>query len=148
VAHGDAEWLLSHKIIEGKFCAKDYLSLLQTSVVPILKLNYANNFFFQQDNCSVHKAKLITNFMAKSNIKVLKWHAKSPYLNIVENIWEQLSNDIYDGPQFKKIANLKDKINETIFRFNSTKRNKLLELYDIIRSRLCTVLLKKGNICN
>ena len=60
--------------------------------------------------------------MAKSNIEVLEWPAKSPDLNIVEKIWEQLSNDIYDGPQFKKIANLKDKINETIFRFNSTKK--------------------------
>jgi len=51
--------LLSHKIIEGKFCSKDYLALLQTSVVPIIKLNYGNKFVFQVDNCSMHKAKLV-----------------------------------------------------------------------------------------
>ena len=132
--------LLSHKIIEGKFGSKDYLSLLKTSIVPILKLNYGANFFFQEDNCSVHKAKVVQHFMSESKIKVLEWPAKSPDLNIVEDIWEQLSNDIYDGPQFKKKCQLIERINETIYHFNSMKRNQIMALYDTIRQRLITVL--------
>jgi len=139
--------LLSYKIIEGKFDSKDYLALLKTSVVPISKLNYGMDYFFQEDNCSVHKAKIIQNFMNTSKINILKWPAKSPDLNIVEDIWKMLSNDIYDGVQFKKISDLKEKINDIIFHFNSTKREKIQALYSTIRKRLCTLLMKHGNLC-
>jgi len=140
--------LLSHKIIERKFCSKDYLSLLKTSIVAILKLNYGANFFFQEDNCSVQKSQVVQYFMFESKIKVLERPAKSPDLNIVENIWEQLSKDIYDGSQFKKKCQLIERINETIYHFNSMKRNQIMSLYDTTRQRLCTVLLRNGNICN
>ena len=72
----------------------------------------------------MYKAKLVQNFMVESNINILHWPTKSPYLNIVEDIWAMLSNDIYDGLQFKKICDLKARINETIFQFNSTKKIK------------------------
>jgi len=140
--------LLSHKIIEGKFGSKDYLPLLKTSIVPIMKLNYGANFFSQEDNCFIHKAKVVQQLMSESKIKVLKWPAKSRDVNIVEDIWKQLSNDIYDGPQSKKKCQLIEKINETIYHFNSMKRNQIMALYDTIRQRLCTVLLRNGNICN
>jgi len=140
--------LLAHKIIDGKFRSLDYIELLRTCVVPISKLNYGNDFFFQEDNCSVHKAKSVRTFMKESNIKVLDWPAKSPDLNIVEDIWKMLSTDIYDGPQFRKTSDLKERINGTILHWNSRKREKLQALYDTIRQRLCTVLLKNGDMCN
>ena len=65
----------------------------------------------------MHKGKLIRNFVAESKITCLEWLAKIPDLNIVEDIWEQLSNDIYDRPKFKKFGELKDRIIETIFHF-------------------------------
>jgi len=140
--------LLSHKIIQGKFGSKEYLDLLKTSVVPISKLNYGSHYFFQEDNCSVHKARVVQNFMKESQIKILDWPAKSPDLNIVEDIWKLLSTEIYDGPQFRNISDLKAKINDTITDFNSAKREMLQALYATIRPRLCKVLVGKGNICN
>ena len=39
--------------------------------------------------------------MKDSVIKIIEWPAKSPDLNIVEDIWKMLSNVVYDGPQLK-----------------------------------------------
>ena len=73
------------------------------SAVPISKLNYGDDFFFQEDNSLVHMAKVVQDFMTNTKIKILQWPAKSLYLNIVEDIW----NDIYDGPQFQNTKDLK-----------------------------------------
>ena len=53
--------LMAHKIIEKNFRSADYIQILQKTVVPISKLNYGNNFYFQEDNCFVHKAKTVKN---------------------------------------------------------------------------------------
>jgi len=74
--------LLSYRIIEGNLNADKYIDLLRTTAVPIMKLNYRENFVFQEDNSSVHKAHKVKNFLQTSKIKVLEWAAKSLDLNI------------------------------------------------------------------
>ena len=55
-----------------------------------------------------------------------------------------LSKDVYDGPRFKNIKDLKTKITNTIYQFYSMKREDLKVLYVTTRQRLCTVLFKNG----
>ena len=138
--------LLAHKIIESRFRSTDYIQLLKTTAVPICKLNYGNEFYFQEDNCSIHKARNVQQFMKSSNINILQWPAKSPDLNIVEDIWKLLSDDIYNGFQFQNIADLKTAVNRTISKFNY-ERDDMKALYETIRRRLCTVLEKRGDMC-
>ena len=92
--------LLSHKIIKGSFKSVNYINLLETQAIPISKLNYGADFIFQEDNAPVHKAKKVKDFFRDSGIKVLEWPAKSPDINIVEDVWHILSKMIYDGPQY------------------------------------------------
>ena len=64
--------LLSFRIIKGTFKADGYIKLLSEMIVPIIKLNYKDDFFYQEDNCRVHKNLKVSKFMADSNIQVIE----------------------------------------------------------------------------
>ena len=51
--------LISHRIITGMLKASDYFCILKEQGIPIIKLNFGDNFCYQQDNASVHQAKVI-----------------------------------------------------------------------------------------
>ena len=44
--------------------------------------------------------------MAKVNITTLEWPARSPHLNLIENVGEMLGQLVYDGPEIMKEAQL------------------------------------------
>jgi len=62
---------LSHMVIEGNLNAGKYIELLRVTTVPIIKLNYGNDFLFQEDNSPVHKAGKVQHFMKSAGFKVL-----------------------------------------------------------------------------
>jgi len=140
--------LLAHRIITGKFNSKNYISLLEDMIVPIMKLNFGFDFIFQEDNSPVHKAKIVKDFMIASNICVLDWPPKSPDINIVEDVWGMIAEKVYDGPQFKNNNDLIEKINTTILDLTTTRRECLINLYSQIRMRLCQILQRNGNLYN
>lgn len=140
--------LMSFKVVKGNMNSDGYIKLLSESAVPMTKLNYGENWWFQEDNASVHKSKKVKEFMKKSGISVLEWPAKSPDLNIVEDCWKTISDLVYDGNQFNGKDGLVQKITAVINHLNANKRYKLIDLYKSIRHRLCTVLEKHGDLYN
>ena len=83
--------LINHKVIRKTLNSSGYLCLLKEQAIPIIKLNFGNNYSFQKDNASVHKAKIIQNFNVDSGINILKWPAKSSDINITEYVWRMIS---------------------------------------------------------
>ena len=140
--------LLSHHILQGTFTSQKYVDLLRRYVVPVIKLNYKSPIYFQQDNSSVHKAKMVTQFFNSNTIPLISWPSRSPDLNIAENVWKLISEQVYDGPQFQNKNDLVSKINCVINDINCNQRNKIKQLYCGIRSRLCSVLQNQGDIIN
>jgi len=140
--------LLSYRVIQGNLDADKYIDLLRTTAVPMMKLNYGDDFMFQEDNAPVHKAGKVKHFMIASNIKVLDWPPKSPDLNITEDVWKLVSDAVYDGPPFENKAILLEKISNVITYLNQSKRHVIKNLFATIRSRLCKVLLRNGEIIN
>ena len=97
-------------------------------IVPIMKLNFGCNFYYQEDNSPVHKSRLVKEFMNMSQINVLSWPAKSPDINIFEDVWRILSDMVDDGPQFNNKDELTKKLNESISSINSNRRCLMLNL--------------------
>lgn len=141
-------YMLTYRIIDGIFNSNKYLQVLQEVIVPILKLNFDKKIWYQDDNCSVHRARKINEFMCSTGIELLEWPSKSPDINIVEDIWHIISSKVYDGPQFLNKSDLVSKICHAISEINIHERYRLQTLYDTINKRLCTVLIKQGNLYN
>jgi len=129
--------LLSYQVIQGNLNAEKYIDLLRTTAISIIKLNYGDDFVFQEDNSPVHKTRKVKDFMIGSNINVFDWPPKSLDINIAEDMWKLLSDAVYDGPQYENKAVLFAKINDAIADINKSKRNVIQNLYANIRSGLC-----------
>ena len=95
-------------------------------------INLEGNFYFQQDNCSVHVSRLVQQYLKKANVQTLIWPSKSPDLNIVEDIWKIISVMVYGGPQFKRVKELERKISDVIHTINNEKRQLIIDLYGSI----------------
>jgi transposase len=72
--------------LEGNQNGQTYKELLQEVLVPELRAA-GREMTFMQDNASCHKSKLVSDFLAQNNVKVLPWPPQSPDLNPIENLW-------------------------------------------------------------
>ena len=82
--------------------------------------------------------------MNVSSIKIQS--ARNSDLNIVEDMLNLISEQVYGGPQFLNMKQLTQKLKIIIDNVNQYDRENVLCLYKSLRSRLCTVLYKRG-IC-
>ena len=83
-----------------------------------------------------------------NNVNILEWPAKSPDLNIVEDVWKIISDIVYDKRSFHNKSELEESIVYTITYVQTKKMDTILNLYNRIRKILCTVLCKQGNLFN
>jgi len=137
--------LLSYQVMKGRQKSEDYIKILETKAIPIIKLNCKGKFILQHDNCPIHVSKMSTDFLRKSNIRTLDWPPYSPDLNIMENIWGYLSKDIYSKGPIKNLKNLQLKLNEAVCLFNETQNLQVQNLYNSMMTRLCLILEKQGH---
>lgn len=96
---------------------------------------------WQQDNCTVHKARIVLEEIANEGVTVSDWPANSPDLSPIENVWKILQDKVYEKGQFKK----KDELSAEIERCAKTIDPSVIKnLYLSMRNRLLSVLERKG----
>ena len=129
--------------VEGRMNSNSYLTILEANLVPFLQKYRRLKFIFQQDNASIHVSSASKQWFTAKKIDLLDWPAKSPDLNIIENVWSLLAKDVYDNScQFDNISQLKEAIEEAWGRLSVEK---LKKLYDSCHRRMIFVIQRKGN---
>lgn len=99
-------------VLEGKTDSQVYLNLMKNVIVPEGKRLIGEDFILQQDNAPIHKAKIVSKYIADENINILEWPPQSPDLSPIENTWAWLKTKISEsGP--RNLTELKDLIIET-----------------------------------
>ena len=134
------EWL------KGRQNSKSYKQLLEEKALPRIRREMGKDFVLQQDNCSIHVSKLMKEWMAKMNMTSLKWSARSPDLNLIENVWEMQVQLVYDGPEITKEAQLWEQILGAKKELIETCRDVIVHMFDHYEERLIKVIEKKGDI--
>lgn len=130
----------------GKQRSKEYKELLTSFAVPLIKQRFRNNYVLQQDNCPIHVSMEMKNYFQNNGITTLEWPARSPDLNIIENMWKAISDKVYDGKQYQNNNTLTYSLLNVVKEFNDSKKDFIKGLFDSIPSRLVEVLKLKGAI--
>ncbi|GMF55032.1 unnamed protein product [Phytophthora fragariaefolia] len=132
--------------LEGRQNSECYTKTLDGYLTPFLEYLRENHGIsrpiFQQDNASIHESRFTKAHIEALGIRKLKWPAKSPDLNPIENVWGQLAWSVYEGGrQFDSKEELKAQITRS---WNNIKQNYLRHLVEGMPTRMAHVVLKNG----
>lgn len=125
-------------VLNGRQKALDYIELLKNQKRKISTKLARRSFIFQQDNASIHTAKVVKAWFQREHIQVLDWPALSPDLNIMENAWGWLARKVYEGGrQYDSINELISAIHRT---WDAMPMNVVKNLFDSMPKRLIEVI--------
>lgn len=89
-------WISSRGIgvlhrIQDRLDGTQYLHILRDIMVPSVRQMYPDGeIYFQHDNSSVHKSKLVQEWLAQQEeFQVLDWPPRGADLNPIENMWAE-----------------------------------------------------------
>lgn len=91
-------------IINGSQDSRGYCATIQVPMLEFVGTTLEEIYTFQQDKSDVHTLKYTRKWFLDRGIDFMHWPAKSPDLNMIENVQRILSKALYkNGHQFDKV---------------------------------------------
>src|SRR6218665_3244153 len=102
---------------------------------------FHEQFLFQDDNAPCHRTKLVTKWKSQKNFRTLNWPARSPDLNLIENMRHKVALEISK----RHPTNKQELIELIITAWNCVvAHDHLVKLVHSIPKRCRQVLKSKG----
>lgn len=128
--------------VEGNINAVGYVSLLRDHAAPYIPPCADAPIIFQQDNCTVHTAKVTKAWLDNNFDWENQWPSKSPDLNPMENLWGILARKVYGScKHYNSLTELKKAISAGWAEITKEMMQKLV---DSMKSRVIAVIATDG----
>ena len=71
-----------------------YRGILQNTLVPFNRHYFGDNYRYQDDNATPHRARVVLDFLQMGNVTKMEQPPRSPDCNPIEYLWEELGQAI------------------------------------------------------
>ena len=85
-SQGKTELHILHQNVTGHV----YQNIMETHLVPNVRLHYEDNWILAHDNAPAHRARVVEDFLDRVGVTRLEWPPYSPDMNPIEHVWDQM----------------------------------------------------------
>lgn len=101
-----------------------------------------DNFLLMHDNARPHTAAIVRDYLADIGVRAMDWPARSPDLNPIEHMWDELKKRIRARvPTVSSIQELKDALIE---EWNNISQDFVVQLVASLTNRMNEVIRARG----